>query len=228
VGNETTNHTPARNNTHFPPPINRPQTSRGFPNPTPRAVEQPSRTTHSVSPSRRQIVIDTSDESGDGDGAPCLTTPITPSLSGTGGRTPRIPARGRPHLATPIVPSLSGTGRDVFSNSARRRPAGRDTSSDESHPIPTTPAVPSPSGTGGDVFHGSVRHHPAGPPVDTRTAVSEKSQHEAQHEVEKSLLRFRNPGGKCEREIQRPSGVGDGNGWYYVTVGRTVGVYNVW
>jgi len=90
-------------------------------------------------------------------------------------------------------------------------------------PTPT----PSISGTGGHIFRIPRRRpttHDA--PVDTPATQSAPTPFNQylQH------LHFRYPERTCDRHIHCPpdGDTGDGDGWYYVTVGRTVGVFNTW
>ena len=64
-----------------------------------------------------------------------------------------------------------------------------------------------------------------GTPVNTSTTLPNANFDQYLH-----LLRFRNPNSTCVGfiNIPAPNSTGDGDAWYYVTVGRVVGVFNTW
>jgi len=92
--------------------------------------------------------------------------------------------------------------------------------------ISPTP-VPSLSGTGDHIFHIPCRR-----PTTRDTPVDTPTTHPVPTTFDQHLhlLRFRHPERTCSRFVHCPTdgNVGDGDGWYYVTVGRTVGVFNTW
>ena len=109
------------------------------------------------------------------------------------------------------APSLSGNGGDIFHGPHRSGNGG-----DIFH----SPHRP---GNDGDIFHGPPRPTPAEAPTPTRFSKADLERY-------LPYIRFRNPQGTCERDIEQPleGDAGDGDGWYYVTVGKSVGVYNTW
>ena len=88
--------------------------------------------------------------------------------------------------------------------------------------------VPSLSGTGGHVFRTST--HPRSVACDTSVDTPATLPGLTNFNQHLSFLWFCNPHGNCQRVIHCPADndIGDGDGWYYVTVGRTVGIFNTW
>lgn len=90
------------------------------------------------------------------------------------------------------------------------------------------PPTPSPSGNGGDIFHHPTRRRPAARETSINTPAALSAS--ANFSDHLHHLNFRNPDRECKRSIYYPAEneIGDANAWYYVTVGRTVGVFNTW
>lgn len=169
---------------------------------------------HSKNPSRNALpssVVEIDSDEGSGDDAiapprPRLVSPLPiPSLEGRGGHIFAIPSSSTPNTVSPLpIPSLEGRGGHIF----------------------PTPSSSTPS-TGNRGIRGPPNQRPTphntsvGPP--TNTLRTDLKRYE-------SNIRFRHTDRVCTRHIHvsDDDDIGDGNSWYYVTVGRTVGIFNTW
>lgn len=92
---------------------------------------------------------------------------------------------------------------------------------------PTTPTpVPSLIGNGGHIFRTPAPQPPLDPTPSTDTETRKEYPDFAGH---RHLLRYR--GRRVDdAQILHPAEdeLGDNDGWYYVTIGRNVGVFNAW
>ena len=78
-------------------------------------------------------------------------------------------------------------------------------------------------GNGGDIFHTA----PCGPSTPADDAAEEEFPDFIAYVP---LLTFRGSGDTEDAKIYHPAegDLGDNDGWYYVTIGRRVGVFNAW
>jgi hypothetical protein len=142
----------------------------------------------------------------------------------------RQPSRGPPHRVPErssnpshhpsrhASPSCRQVVIDASDGSGDEQPLRLATSNGRPARLTTSAITPSPSGSGGHIFH--VPTHETS--VDVPGSMNTDEYH--------SHLRFRNPEGVCKPFINDPADgdIGDGSGWYYVTVGKVVGVFNTW
>lgn len=168
----------------------------------------------------------------------------TPALVGNGGHVFAIlggdpsPFRDPPVEAPSPAPQTSGhsgsTGHGPRLPQERVVLDALDVSDDEWFPHNKRPAhlvpapAPLPIGNGGHIFAipgrqpAPSRNEPADAPTTPHGALSSSAN--------LKRLRFRNSQGTCKKSIHCPDDIdtGDGSGWYYVIVGRIVGIFNTW
>ena len=87
--------------------------------------------------------------------------------------------------------------------------------------------IPPPSGNGGHIF--TTRN--SNLPIPSRDVPEDAAEEEYPDFVDyKKFLQFRGPHDAENVQIYHPLGddIGDNDGWYYVTIGRRVGVFNSW
>jgi len=91
----------------------------------------------------------------------------------------------------------------------------------------TTLATPSLAGNGGHIFRNSSSQDCVGRLTSENTPATDDYPDFAQY---RHLLRYRGSRRARDTQILHPkqNDIGDGDSWYYVTVGKNVGVFNTW
>jgi len=112
---------------------------------------------------------------------------------------------------------------DSESSDSEARPAASASTPSLTAPIPT----PSLIGNGGHIFPIANLRPPSGPAPSTNAVVTTNYP---DFERYKHLIQYRGPRSAEDATIFHPAegDIGDGDGWYYVMVGKNVGVFNRW
>ena len=94
-------------------------------------------------------------------------------------------------------------------------------------PSSSTLATPSLTGTGGHIFRIPSSQDRIGSSTSENPAATDDYPDFAEY---KHLLQYRGPRRAGDAQVVHPKqgDIGDGDSWYYVTVGRNVGVFNTW
>lgn len=144
-----------------------------------------------------------------------------------------------PDPRTPDLPAPSPL-RSVSSNtSSPRKQVTIEVGTDDEEPTPpqfrrprTYPVTPSPIGPGGDVFHPQPSRSigPAPPSQQQADPVDDLTNPVETFSKHLSKLQFRSHNRPCEKYIHFPDSksITNESCWYYVTVGKTVGIFVDW